>query len=228
MNKKLTVIETWFLKEQHVERALELVRSKGKRIAVGQVGDAHPRRADVTGRRSVVLACTFLIALHLAALSAGFLAPYSPSAQNRSFPYAPPTRLHVVDERGRLHLRPFVYALSDEGGVDAAYREDRSQAFPVRLLARDEASGRLHLFGVDEPARLFVLGSDGFGRDQLSRLLHGARVSLLAGLLAGGALWAAPAAVRKRARCRHRYAIRNHGGQDCTVGRHGGKERRRP
>jgi len=138
----------------------------------------------VTGRRSVVLACTFLLALHLAALTAGFLAPYSPTAQNRSFPYAPPTRLHVVDETGRLHLRPFVYALSDEGGVDAAYREDRRQAFPVRLLARDEASGRLHLFGVDERARLFVLGSDGFGRDQLSRLLHGARVSLLAGLLA--------------------------------------------
>ena len=31
---------------------------------------------------------------------------------------------------------------------------------------------------------MFLLGSDGFGRDQLSRLLHGAQVSLAAGLLA--------------------------------------------
>ena len=32
---------------------------------------------------------------------------------------------------------------------------------------------RLHLFGVDEPARISLLGTDGFGRDVLSRLLHG-------------------------------------------------------
>jgi peptide/nickel transport system permease protein len=38
--------------------------------------------------------------------------------------------------------------------------------------------------GVDEPARLFLLGSDGFGRDQFSRLLQGGRVSLLAAMLA--------------------------------------------
>ena len=42
----------------------------------------------------------------------------------------------------------------------------------------------MRLFGVDEPARIFLLGTDGFGRDQLSRLLHGARISLFAGLLA--------------------------------------------
>jgi peptide/nickel transport system permease protein len=138
----------------------------------------------VSARRSVVVACAFLIAAHLAALSADFVAPYSPTAQNRSFPYAPPTRLHFVDEAGRIRLRPFVYALGEEGGVEAAYREDRSQTYPVRLFVRDAASDHLHLFGVDEPARVFVLGTDGFGRDQLSRLLHGARVSLLAGLLA--------------------------------------------
>jgi peptide/nickel transport system permease protein len=33
------------------------------------------------------------------------------------------------------------------------------------------------------PSRLHVLGTDGFGRDQLSRLLYGARISLLAGPL---------------------------------------------
>jgi peptide/nickel transport system permease protein len=138
----------------------------------------------VSARPSLVLACAFLIAIHVAALGADFIAPYPPTAQNRTLPYAPPTRLHFVDEARRFHLRPFMYALSEEGGADAEYREDRSQAFPVRLLVRDGASGRLHLFGVDGPARLFLLGTDGFGRDQLSRLLHGARISLFAGLLA--------------------------------------------
>ena len=39
-----------------------------------------------------------------------------------------------------------------------------------------------HLFGVDEPGRIFLFGSDFFGRDLLSRVLFGARVSLSVGL----------------------------------------------
>ena len=57
--------------------------------------------------------------------------------------------------------------------------------FLVRARAgRGSAAGGWRLFGVDEPARIFLLGTDGFGRDQFSRLLHGARISLFAGLLA--------------------------------------------
>lgn len=135
------------------------------------------------------LAAAVLIALHGAALGAGFLAPYEPTQQNRTLPYAPPTRLHFVDEGGRFHLRPFVYSLVEEGGASGRYREDRAQAHPVRLFVRDGvdasgAPGPMRLFGVEEPARVFLLGADGFGRDQLSRLLHGARISLFAGLLA--------------------------------------------
>jgi peptide/nickel transport system permease protein len=139
--------------------------------------------------RRLMTAGLALVVVHLAALSAVFLAPYAPTEQNRMLPYAPPTRLHFVDDSGRLHLRPFVYALTDEDGVTGGrYREDRSQPFPLRFFVRGgEASGasdRLRLFGVEEPARLFLLGTDGFGRDQLSRLLYGARISLFAGLLA--------------------------------------------
>jgi peptide/nickel transport system permease protein len=135
-----------------------------------------------------MVAVVALAGVHLAALGAGFLAPCSPTRQNRSFPYAPPTRLRFVDASGRLHLRPFVYALTDAGGP-ATYEEDRRRAFPLRFFVRGEpapgaARGPLRLFGVDEPARLFLLGTDGFGRDQLSRLLYGAQVSLFAGLLA--------------------------------------------
>jgi peptide/nickel transport system permease protein len=132
-------------------------------------------------------AATVLVAIHAAAAGAGFLAPYGPTEQARTLPFAPPTRLHLVDGDGRLHLRPFVYALVDDEAVAGHYKEDRGQAFPVRFFVRDSAPGApgaRHLFGVEEPARVFLLGTDGFGRDQLSRLLHGARISLFAGLLA--------------------------------------------
>jgi peptide/nickel transport system permease protein len=50
------------------------------------------------------------------------------------------------------------------------------------------------LFAVDEPGVLFLVGTDAFGRDVFSRVLYGARISLLTGLLAAlislGAGWA--------------------------------------
>jgi peptide/nickel transport system permease protein len=139
----------------------------------------------MTGRRTVWAAGVALTLVHAAALFAPLLAPYAPGEQNRTMPYAPPTAVHFLDAEGRLALRPFVYAL-DETAADAGrYEEDRSRPYPLRLFVRD-ATGAWRLFGVEEPARIFVLGTDGLGRDQLSRLLHGARVSLAAGLLATG------------------------------------------
>lgn len=136
-------------------------------------------------------ALAFLAGVHLAALGAGFLAPYSPVEQNRTMPYAPPTRLRFVDAEGRFHLRPFVYATEERDDALGHYTEDRRRRHPVRFLVPGApytlgglVRGRTHLFGVEEPARVFLLGTDGLGRDQLSRLLHGAQVSLVAGLLA--------------------------------------------
>jgi peptide/nickel transport system permease protein len=121
-----------------------------------------------------------LVAIHIVIFGAGFFAPYDPAEQHREFPFAPPTRLHFVDAAGRFHLRPFVYALhrpADDAGL-VRYEENRGRMWPLRFFAQ----GRL--FGVDTPGHVFLLGTDDFGRDQLSRLLYGGRISLIAGLLA--------------------------------------------
>jgi peptide/nickel transport system permease protein len=120
-------------------------------------------------RRRLLLVSAFLAAFHLTVLGAGFVAPYGYAEQHRDFPYAPPARLHFAG------LRPFVYGLRAEG---AGYVPDRSRIYPIHLLA----NGRL--FGVEEPGVLFLAGSDGYGRDVFSRILYGAQVSLLTGLMA--------------------------------------------
>src|SRR5437899_10450969 len=72
------------------------------------------------------------------------------------------------------------------------YDEDMARAMCLKLFAdgpRYRLLGllpcRLHLFGA-AGARICLLGSDGYGRDQLSRILYGGQVSLLAGLLGAG------------------------------------------
>ncbi len=141
-------------------------------------------------RRRILLALAPLVALHALAMVPGFFAPYPYAEQNRSLPWAPPTRVHFVDAEGRFHLRPFVYEqVPDDSGL--GYREDSSRAHPIRFFVRGEPyevlglyAAELRLFGVDEPVRVFLCGTDGFGRDQLSRLVYGGRISLFAGLLA--------------------------------------------
>lgn len=139
--------------------------------------------------RGITVTLSVLILVHAAVLAAGFLAPYAPDLQDREFPLAPPTRLHWVDRAGRIRLRPFVYGLSPQG-LDGRYVEDTSRAYPIRFFfVFAEKSGattrsQWHLLGVERPGRLFLLGTDAFGRDMFSRLLYGGRVSLFFGLLA--------------------------------------------
>src|ERR1700678_169672 len=135
----------------------------------------------------------FLGALHLAAFFAGFFSPYDFAHQDRNLPFAPPTRLHFRDRQGSMHWRPLVCSLIERAGTFGTYDEDVSRCYPLRFLVRGPEYKLLgvfksnqHLFGVDSPGMVFLMGTDGYGRDVFSRLLYGGQVSLLSGLLATG------------------------------------------
>jgi len=139
--------------------------------------------------RKVIAALIFLLSIHLAILVAGFIAPCDPTTQNRDFPFVPPTRLHFVDARGHLHLRPFVYQTARPDGHDEYGEHEYAVHFFVSGFEYKVAGllpSHTHLFGVDAPAQIFLAGTDSYGRDQFSRILYGGQVSLAAGLLATG------------------------------------------
>ena len=130
--------------------------------------------------------------LHGIVACAGFFAPYDPTSQDRKSPYLPPMRIHLVDRRGHFHARPFVYPLKLQEGTFDQYEEDIARSESLQFFVTGDRYRlfgflpcRLHLFGI-ENTRGYLLGSDAYGRDQLSRLLYGAQVSLLAGLAATG------------------------------------------
>src|SRR5260370_31746455 len=137
-----------------------------------------------TGVRTVIL---LLVGVHAVLLFAGFFSPYDAKEQDRNLPYAPPTRFHFTGRTG-FHLRPFVYVSVPD--VDG-YREDPAEEYPLQFIVRGNPYSLLgaigfnvHLFGVQSPARIMLLGADAFGRDEFSRLLFGGQISLAAGLLA--------------------------------------------
>ncbi|MBD3246281.1 MAG: ABC transporter permease subunit [Candidatus Omnitrophica bacterium] len=132
-----------------------------------------------------------LAALYMSALFAGFLAPYHFDHEDRAASYAPPTKIRMIDEEG--HLRwPFIYKTSftfDEY-YNRVYVEDTTIRYPVRLLVRGDQyrlfgvfPSRIHLFGVEGDARLYLWGADSRGRDLFSRVLYGGQISLSIGLV---------------------------------------------
>ncbi|HEY2955183.1 MAG TPA: ABC transporter permease [Candidatus Eisenbacteria bacterium] len=130
-----------------------------------------------------------LVLFYAIALFAPFLAPYSQESMDRERFYHPPQPLHVRDAAGAFH-RPFVHPTVLEDARDFRFRPDRARRQTLRFLVRGERYRLLgfipadrHLYGVDPPGRVFLLGGDPFGRDVLSRLLYGAQISLTVGLV---------------------------------------------
>jgi peptide/nickel transport system permease protein len=168
-------------------------------LALWQLGLRRLRR-----HRLAVGAFYVLAALYIMMLFAEFLAPYHYDNEVRPHSYSPPTLVRVVRD-GRLS-RPYVYARSysfDEFRR-RVWVEDRSRPVPIRFFVKGDPYRLLgvfpaarHLFGLDPaeasaptggrpaavPARLYLLGADARGRDLLSRLLYGSRVSLTIGLV---------------------------------------------
>jgi len=127
--------------------------------------------------------------LHGAVLCAGFFAPYNPETQDRDSAYLPPARLHLIDVQGHFHLRPFAYGYQLQEDSFERLHEDTTLRVPLRFFVKGSRYHLLgflpcsrHLFGA-AAGRIYLLGSDAYGRDQLSRIFYGGQISLLAGLL---------------------------------------------
>ena len=107
--------------------------------------------------------------LALVVFVAPALAPYDPGRQFGGYEYAPPMRPHLIDPDWGLRA-PFAFPIRLVDRLERRYAADRTRRVTSFTDAEDA-----------EP--WFLLGSDSFGRDILSRLAVGARLSLGMALL---------------------------------------------
>ena len=146
--------------------------------------------------RLAMLGVVVVALLYLIAIFAEFLAPFSTSAYDADYAYAPPQRIHIVDTSGGdwqwgLHVNGYT-ATTDDETLERTYEIDPAKKIPVRLFAQSAESYRMwgfipadrHLIGpVDSDQPMYLLGADRNGRDLFSRIIHGTRVSMSIGLV---------------------------------------------
>ena len=117
-----------------------------------------------------------------------FVAPYEPRHRFKGRAYVPPTRIRLRDADGTWHV-PFVYPRESKLNLETferEYVEDTSTRYPIKLFVRGDEykmwsvfETDLHLFGIQDPeGTAYLCGSDRKGRDILSRVLYGTRISM--------------------------------------------------
>jgi len=139
-----------------------------------------------------VVSLVILAFLYLGVLFPEFFAPFSPFDRNANYPVVPPQPIRFIDATGKFHLRPFVYGieLKMDEMFRRTYETHEDEVYPIRFFVRGAEYKLLglikmdiHFIGAGEGAPMFLLGTDRHGRDLLSRIIYGSRLSLSIGLL---------------------------------------------
>lgn len=156
--------------------------------AIGKVRGDTDATGDLSYRQLIwrrfrrnrmgMAASMILVVAYAIALGASFFAPYHYNEINFRFRHVPPQDLHWTWDDG-FHVYG-LKSIRDPETLELAFTTDADQVHPIRFLSLTD-DGRFCLATSEGP--FFLLGTDRMGRDLLSRIMYGGRVSLTIGLV---------------------------------------------
>lgn len=149
-----------------------------------------------TRNKVAVFAGILILLFYFVGIFVEFLAPGLPDKSKPQFTYAPPQQIEwfAPDGEGGTTFMPHVkgYKMEvDPVALRRTFTADENEIIPIGFFVEGPSyklwnliPADRHLIGpIDKNETVYFLGSDKLGRDLLSRLIYGTRVSMSIGLL---------------------------------------------
>ncbi|MEM7211413.1 MAG: ABC transporter permease, partial [Pseudomonadota bacterium] len=135
----------------------------------------------------------FLVLIYLLLPFMEIIAPYDPNRINEDGIYAPPQGLYLYHQGDYIGLHTYMTA-TEYDPLTGLIKPASDYETPIPIEVFSACGTGEHLAGFiptsfklicppQEAGNLYLLGSDRLGRDVLSRVLHGARLSMTIGLI---------------------------------------------
>ncbi len=139
-------------------------------------------------QKGAVISLFILLIMYASIPFEGFFAPFAPNTKFKSKSYHPPHVVHLFHEN--KFIGPFVYEYEMVNPYFKSYQTDRNTIHKLKLFVKGDPyklfflfNTDIHFFGTDDGSPYFPLGTDRLGRDMLSRIIYGAKVSLSIGFI---------------------------------------------
>jgi peptide/nickel transport system permease protein len=132
-----------------------------------------------------------LVVMYILVFIGPFVAPNEYTFQNNDYVYGGPSHFTLIGPKGQLGLFMFPMKTElDQKAFKFVFKLDKTQRLPIKFFVKGDPydmfgfiHSDIHLFGIDNDNRVYLMGADAIGRDMFARTLMGGQISMTIGLI---------------------------------------------
>ncbi len=161
--------------------------------SVGQLSQWQLMRMRFTRNRLAMAGLIGLIIMYILVFLGPFIAPTEYMTNNNNYSFGGPSHFTFIAPNGSFSLQPYMYTMTtvlNRKTLKFDMVEDKTKKIPIKFFVHGDPivlfgfiHTDMHLFGVDKPQRIYLMGADVVGRDLFARVLVGGQISMTIGLL---------------------------------------------
>lgn len=169
---------------------------QGKTVSIAAIGPWRLIAGKLIRQKVAMVAGAIILFLYLVGLFAEFLAPSLPATSKPQYTYAPPQGFSFFVEKPdgssefNFHVKGYKVEI-DKVALRRTFVVDDTKVVPIGFFVKGPAYQlwglipmTTHFIGPINPNDpMYLLGADRLGRDVLTRLIYGTRISMSIGLV---------------------------------------------
>ncbi len=171
----------------------EKVSKKGTNLDAGQMSQWQLMVLRFKRNKLAMMGLFGLIVMYIVVFLGPFVAPNEYMNQDKDYIFGGPSKITFINPDGRLGLQPYLIPMTtalEKGTYKFVFVLDEANKQPIHFFVKGDPvtvlgfiKTDMHLFGVDLPHRIYLIGADALGRDLFARLLVGGQISMTIGLV---------------------------------------------